>query len=203
MHMAAILAAICSCKHMRALISAIKVFAIILVFGVCVYGGYFIVKSSDVPVPALFQSSSGPRLLMSMEGFRFVQSEDGRVSWRMNARNADLSENKEAQLKDLEIVFNNPDNRKATLLGDSGTLDTSSGNASIRRTEKDVRITTSDGYLLTTSSLFWKAGERLIWTSDPFKLLGSEIYLEGVGITANVDMRTIVVKNNVKAILQE
>jgi len=34
-------------------------------------------------------------------------------------------------------------------------------------------------------------------------LLGSEIYLEGVGMTANVDMRTIVVKNNVKSILQE
>ena len=82
-------------------------------------------------------------------------------------------------------------------------MDTGSGNASIRRDTQEVRIVTSDGYLLTTNSLFWKAGERQVWTSDPFKLLGSEIYLEGVGITANVDMRTIVVKNNVKAVLQE
>ena len=30
-----------------------------------------------------------------------------------------------------------------------------------------------------------------------------EIYLEGIGFTANVDMRSIVVKDNVKAVLQE
>ena len=80
---------------------------------------------------------------------------------------------------------------------------TATGNASIRRLAREVRISTSDGYLLTTDSLFWKAGDRLVWTSDPFKLLGSEIYLEGVGITANVGMRSIVVKKHVKAILQK
>ena len=188
---------------MKAIIATIKVLAVFLIIGACVYGGYLILQGTEISMPSLFQPPSGARLLMSMEGFRFVQSENGRVSWRMNARNADLYENKEAQLKDLEIVFNNPDNREATLLGETGTLETASGNASIRRIEKDVRIATSDGYLLTTNSLFWKAGERLIWTSDPFKLLGSEIYLEGVGMTANVFMRTIAVKNNVKAILQE
>jgi len=100
-------------------------------------------------------------------------------------------------------VFNNPENREARLFGDSGTMDTTSGNASIRGGSREVRIVTSDGYLLTTSSLNWKAGERIVWTEEPFKLLGSEIYLEGVGITADVDMRTLVVKDHVKAVLQE
>ncbi len=188
---------------MKAIIIAIRVLAVILTIGACVYGGYLILQGTEITMPSLFQPPSGTRLLMSMEGFKFVQSENGRVSWRMNAQKAELYENKEAQLKDLEIVFNNPDNREATLLGETGTLETESGNASIRRILKDVRIATSDGYLLTTNSLFWKAGEHLIWTPDPFKLLGSEIYLEGVGMTANVFMRTVAVKNNVKAILQE
>ena len=108
----------------------------------------------------------------------------------MLAGKADLYENKEAKLKDVEIVFDSPDGTKAAkLLGETGSMDTASGNASIRRGSKDVRIMTSDGYLLTTNSLFWKAGERLVWTPEPFKLLGSEIYLEGVGFSANVDMR--------------
>jgi LPS export ABC transporter protein LptC len=188
---------------MKAILTVIKALAIFLITGAVIYSVSLIMEGGNVSMPLLFQPSSGMRLLMSMEEFKFIQSENGRVSWRMSALNADLYEDKEAQLKDLEIVFSNPDNREATLLGDTGTLDTSSGNASIRRAAKDVRITTSDGYLLTTNSLFWKAGERLIWTSDPFKLLGSEIYLEGVGMTANVDMHTIAVKNNVKAILQE
>jgi hypothetical protein len=89
------------------------------------------------------------------------------------------------------------------MFGDVGTMDTSNGHASLRRVTRDVRIVTNDGYLLTTNSLFWEAGERVVRTADPFKLLGSEIYLEGVGISANVDMRTIMVRSNVKAVLQE
>ncbi|HTP05792.1 MAG TPA: LPS export ABC transporter periplasmic protein LptC [Nitrospirota bacterium] len=154
-------------------------------------------------MPTLFKPAPGTRLLMSMEGFRFAQSENGRVSWRMNSRSATLDANKEAQLKDIEIVFITPDNKEAALIGDVGIMDTVTGNASIRRDSRDVRVVTSDGYLLTTDSLTWKAGDRLVLTPDPFKLLGSEIYLEGRGLTANVDMRKIVVNNNVKAVLQE
>jgi hypothetical protein len=121
----------------------------------------------------------------------------------MDAGKADLYENKEAQLQDIKIVFKSPENKEAEILGDAGTMDTTSGNASIRRAAREVRVITSDGYLLTTDSLFWKAGERVVWTADPFKLLGSEIYLEGTGMSANVDLRTILVKNNVKAVLQE
>jgi len=42
-----------------------------------------------------------------------------------------------------------------------------------------------------------------VWTAEPFKLLGSEIYLEGTGFSGNVDLRSIAVKKNVKAVLQE
>lgn len=182
----------------------IKLLLIFLVVGASVYGGYLLIRETkEITIPSLTQPAPGVRLLMSMEGFRFAQSERGVISWRMNAKNAELYENKEAKLNDMEIDFKNPDGREATLFGDSGTMDTISGNASIHRVSQDVRIATTDDYLLTTSSLFWKAGERIVWTPAPFKLLGSEIYLEGVGMTANVDLHTIVVKNNVKAVLQE
>jgi LPS export ABC transporter protein LptC len=180
-----------------------KSIAAILVLTAFVYGGYLLFRDTDITMPTLFQPSPGARLLMSMDGFHFSRSENGRTAWLMNAVTADLFENKEAQLKEIEIFFKSPEKREAVLRGGSGTMDTVSGNASIRRGDREVRIVTSDGYLLTTNSLFWKAGDRLVWTSDPFKLLGSEIYLEGVGLSANVDMRTIVVKNNVKAVLQD
>ena len=184
----------------------IKFLSIFLVVGACAYSGYLLLRGTkEIAVPSLFyppSEVSGPRLLMSMEIFKFAQSENGVVSWRMDAKNAELYENKEAKLNDVEIDFKNPDGKEATLFGDTGTMDTTNGNASIRRISQDVRVSTTDGYRLTTSSLFWKAGERRIWTSDPFKLAGSEIFLEGVGITANIDMRTMVVKDNVKAVLK-
>lgn len=181
----------------------LKTVSIILILTALVYGGYLLLQGTEITVPVLFRPAPGPRLLMSMDGFRFTQSEKGRVSWLMNARSADLYENKEAKLKEIEILFSNPGKKEAVLRGETAIMDTTSGNASIRRGTREVRIITSDGYLLTTDSLFWKAGERLVWTADPFKLLGSEIYLEGVGLSANVDLRTIVVKDNVKAVLQE
>jgi len=180
-----------------------KAFSAFLIVAALLYSGYLLLREADLTVPTLFKPAPGTRLLMSMEGFRFAQSENGRVSWRMNSRSATLDANKEAQLKDIEIVFITPDNKEAALIGDVGIMDTVTGNASIRRDSRDVRVVTSDGYLLTTDSLTWKAGDRLVLTPDPFKLLGSEIYLEGRGLTANVDMRKIVVNNNVKAVLQE
>ncbi len=180
-----------------------KILTVFLLLGASIYGGYLLVQESDISMPSLFPSPSGTRLLMDMDGFRIAQSEKGRVTWRMNARNADLFENKEARLKELEIIFSNPENKEAVLTGDFGVMDTITGNATLRRDNRDVRVVTSDGYVLTTDALNWKAGERIVWTLNPFKMLGSEIYLEGVGFTANVDMRSIVVKDNVKAVLQE
>jgi len=179
------------------------ILAFVLILSAVFYGGYLLLYRADIAMPSLFRPVTGSRLLMSMDGFRFAQSENGNVSWSMRSRSADLYENKEARLKEIEILFKDQDNREAALRGDTGLLDTTSGNASIRRGIREVRVITSDGYLLTTDSLYWKAGERLVWTPAPFKLLGSEIYLEGVGLSANVDMRTIVVKDNVKAVLQE
>ncbi len=180
-----------------------KVIATVLIITACAFGGYLLLRGTEITMPSLFRPAAGVRLLMSMDGFRLTKSENGRISWRMNSRSADLYENKEAQLKDIKIVFTSPESKEATLLGEAGTMDTSNGNSSIRRVTREVRVITSDGYLLTTDSLFCKAGERVVWTADPFKLLGSEIYLEGVGLSANVDMRTIMVRNNVKAVLQE
>ncbi len=175
----------------------------LLIITSVLYGVYRILRGTDMTVPSLLKPSPGVRLVMSMEGFRFSQSENGRTLWRMRALNAELYENKQAQLKDLEITYFSPDRKEAALLGETGNMDTVTGDASILSGTREVRIVTSDGYLLTTNSLFWKAGERLVRSPDLFKLLGSEIYLEGKGVSANLDVRTIEVNSNVKAVLQE
>ncbi len=180
-----------------------KVSAVVLIITALAFASYFILRRSDITMPSFFRPRSGPRLIMSMDGFTLTRSENGVVSWRMHAKSADLYENKKAKLRDINILYTSPDNRKATILGEAGTMNMSTGNSSIRRVTREVRVVTSDGYLLTTDSLFWKAGERVVWTDDPFKLLGKEIYLEGEGISANVDLRAIMVRNNVKAVLQE
>ena len=140
---------------------------------------------------------------MSMEGFRFSQSENGRILWRMRARNADLYENKEAQLKDLRSRIITPDRKEAALLGETGTMDTVTGNAAILRSAGS-----QDRYerRISADHEFCYSGTRQnVWYSRRIhsNCSASEIYLEGKGVSANLDMRTIEVNSNVKAVLQE
>ncbi|HWR72349.1 MAG TPA: hypothetical protein VN604_04220, partial [Nitrospirota bacterium] len=95
------------------------------------------------------------------------------------------------------------ESRVVTLLGEEGILNTTTGDAVMHRGERDVRVVTSDGYLLTTSSLTWDSRERNVRTSDPFKLLGNTIYLEGRGFSGKTDLHTLRVNDRVKAVLHE
>jgi LPS export ABC transporter protein LptC len=186
-------------KMKKRTIAAVLFLAVITVSG---YGLYRQFRGKEIAMPSLFKPA-GSRLLMSMEKFSFIQSERGRVSWRLDTQHADLYENKEAKMVGVEVVYNNPGNGTVALIGASGTMDTTTGNASIRGNSEPVKVVTSDGYLLTTSSLTWKSGEKTVRTAEPFKMLGREIYLEGRGLTARVENHTMTVDNNVKAILQE
>ena len=106
----------------------LKALAAFLVFAALLYSGYILLRGADLTMPTLFKPVPGARLLMSMEGFRFAQSENGRISWRMTARSANLYANKEAQMKDIEIIFIKPDNKESVLIGDVGIMDTVTGN---------------------------------------------------------------------------
>lgn len=188
---------------LRSLLRFLSVLSLFLVLAGVLYGSYRLLRETDFSVPDLFRPAPGKRLLISMEGFRFAQSEDGRVPWRINAARTELFESREARLKDVEILFLEEEGRTVVLRGDTGTMDTVKGNATIRRGAREVRIVTSDGYLMTTDTIHWRADERVVRTPDPFKVLGKEIYLEGKGFSADVDMRKMLVESNVKAVLQE
>jgi LPS export ABC transporter protein LptC len=188
---------------MKLIFGFFKLAVVALVLGAALYGARMILREAAETRFSPPPKPSRDRILMSMHGFKFVQTEKERVSWRMTARSADLYENKEAMVKHIEIVFFGSDNRETVLRGESATVDTLSGNAVIRRGARDVRIVTSMGYLLTTDSLSWDAGERIVKTKAPFKLLGNEVYLEGEGLIANAEMGSIEVRHRVKAVLQE
>jgi len=186
--------------------SFLRFFSVLVLFCVLaggLFGSYRLLRTVDLSIPSLFKPAPGKRLLISMDGFRFAQTEDGRVSWRISASRTDLFESREARLKEVELQFLEPDGRKVVLIGETGVMDTVQGNATIRRGAREVRIVTSDGYLMTTNSLYWRANDRVVTTPDPFKVLGKEIYLEGKGFSADVDMRKMLVESNVKAVLQE
>jgi LPS export ABC transporter protein LptC len=187
----------------KALLRSLFLFLVLGALAVLLFGSYWMLRDTTLAVPSLFKPAQGKRALIEMDGYRMVQSEDGRTAWSITARSAELFDTREALLRELEIVLYYPDGRTAALIAEEGSMNTVTGDASVRRGTREVRIVTSDGYLMTTDSLFWKSVDRMIRTASPFRVLGREIFLEGVGMTANADLRKVVVGKNVKAILQE
>jgi len=175
--------------------------AIVLVLAAILANLFY--RKAELSLQNFLRPYSQTKVLMSMQGFRFVQFGQDDIPWRMEARHADLYESKEARMRDVEIVFSGAESRVITLLGEEGTLNTATGDAVIHRGQRDVRVVTSDGYLLTTSSLTWSSRERNVRTSDPFKLLGNTIYLEGRGFSGNTDLHMLKVNDHVKAVLHE
>ena len=53
----------------------LKVLSVLLVLFAIFYGGYLWLRGTDMAMPSLFRPAPGVRRLMSMEGFRFAQSE--------------------------------------------------------------------------------------------------------------------------------
>ena len=54
-------------------------------------GGELLFRSVDIAMPSFFRAVSGSRLLMSMDGFRFEQFEDGKVPWRIDRKSTRLN----------------------------------------------------------------------------------------------------------------
>jgi LPS export ABC transporter protein LptC len=186
-----------------AVLRSVFLFLVLGVLATLLYGSYWVLQDTSLAIPSLFKPVQSRRVLIDMEGYRMLQSENGRAAWSITARTAELFDSREALLRDLEAVLYYPDGRTAALLAAEGTMNTVSGDATVRRGTQEVRIVTSDGYLMTTDVLLWKAVDRVVRTTSSFRVLGKEIFLEGVGMTADVDLRKVVVEKNVKAILQE
>jgi LPS export ABC transporter protein LptC len=187
----------------RAVLRSLLLLLVLGALATLLFGSYWLLRDTSLAVPSLFKPVQSRRALIDMDGYRMVQSENGRAAWSVTARTAQLFDSREALLRDLEIILFYPDGRTAALLAEEGSMNTVSGDASVRRGAQDVRIVTSDGYLMTTDSLLWKAAERVVRTASSFRVLGKEIFLEGTGMTADVDLHKLVVERNVKAILQE
>ncbi|MGE5856538.1 MAG: hypothetical protein ACM34C_08230, partial [Syntrophaceae bacterium] len=81
-------------------------------------------RKAELSLPNFLRPYSQTRVLMSMQGFRFAQFEQDATPWRMEARHADLYENKEARMRNVEIVFSGTESRVVTLFGEEGTLNT-------------------------------------------------------------------------------
>jgi LPS export ABC transporter protein LptC len=141
---------------------------------------------------------------ISIDGFRFSNTDKEKGNWDLTARKADVRKDTGiASLKDLQAIFNGIDGTVLTLKADSGTFDTNSKDVKLFGENKDIRITSSSGYEMFAKNLRWDNEKKELSTDDFVKLSGRNIKIEGRGLVARSDLQEVKINNGVKTVFTQ
>lgn len=124
----------------------------------------------------------------------------GRTEWELNARSADYFRERGVTRLDLpRVVFFAEGGRKIELNGDEGEVFNATNDLNI---SGKVKIVSSDGYTFLSDNLKYLSDKKVVTTDSPVTLRGNGIYIEGVGMLAEIERDRIFIKKRVKAVLK-
>lgn len=141
---------------------------------------------------------------VSIDGFRFSNTDNEKGNWDLTARKAEVRKDTGiASLKDLQAIFNGNGGTVLTLKADSGTFDTNSKDVNLLSNDKDIKITSSSGYEMSAKDLRWDNEKKELSTNHFVKLSGRNIKIEGRGLVARSDLQEVKITNGVKTVFTQ
>ncbi len=149
------------------------------------------------PPPPKIQSEKGTPGQIGMKEINFVQVKGGVKLWELKAEavNYQQVQNQISFKKVTLIYFPKDGEGPITLIGNLGKLDTKKKNVFI---EGEVVISTSDGYELKAPSLQYEDDKREVSSEGKFSFKGPHIFLDGQGVSMNLDSQKVWVKKNAR-----
>lgn len=135
---------------------------------------------------------------MVIDNFHFTQTEGDKVIWEVKAKKAEVyrSESR-ATLRDLEAIFRSPQGVAITAIGDEGIIEMDKSEVFIKKDERDVVLTSTKGFTLTTESLKWTGKKKTISTDALFEVIGPAFNLKGKGFVFRIEPQEVEVFKNV------
>ena len=151
-------------------------------------------RVAQVSVPALPQAADA-----GVKGFSFVQSKDGLVDWKIQAKQAQVFDtDAKAVLNDVQVTLMGPDGVTMTVAGDNGTINTLSKDFVISKKSGDLALVLNSGYTIYTSSFTWDNQKHRIWTDAPITIKGPSLEVTGQGLDAFLTTQEMRVRRNVR-----
>jgi len=168
------------------------IFAVLATLLVFIIGG----PSRRVPpvsMPALPQTADA-----GVQGFSFVQSKDGLVDWKIQAKQAQVFDaDAKAVLSDVQVTLMGADGVAMTVTGDDGTINTSSKDFVISKRTGDLALVLNSGHTIFTSRFTWDNQKHRIWTDEPVTIKGPRLEITGQGLDAFPTTQEMRVRHNV------
>jgi len=151
-------------------------------------------RVSQISVPTLPQAADA-----GVKGFSFVQSKDGRVDWKIQAKQAKIFDtDAQAVLDDVQVTLMGADGVTMTVAGDDGTINTTSKDFVISKKSGDLALILNSGYTIYTSRFNWDNQKHRIWTDEPIMIKGPRLEVTGHGLDAFLATQEMRVRRNVR-----
>jgi len=139
---------------------------------------------------------SNDRADMRLEKIRLVEDKHGQKTWELEAKSIQQYQDENVLVvEEVKVTFYGKDGRSFILSGDQGKVYQNSKNIELRG---DVVLSSSDGYWLRTQSVAYNHQKKRATTSDPVKIEGEQIWLEGNGMEVDMEAQTFKILHQVK-----
>ncbi|MGC2425347.1 MAG: LPS export ABC transporter periplasmic protein LptC [Nitrospirota bacterium] len=180
-----------------------KILLAITVFALLTVSAVFLINNPGLISPA--PSAAKPQVRLDqaevvIDGFKFAKNDGMGENWQLTARKALMQKaSGQADLTDLEAVYNAKNGVVLKLTADNGTYDSKAKRMKAIGKDKDeVVVTSSNGYRMTSPTLAWDGVKQELSTKDNVTLSGKNIKIEGKGMVARSDLQEVKITNGVK-----
>ena len=134
-----------------------------------------------------------------IDEFTLFQTNNGKVDLEIRAKRAEVFEEEEmALLRDVKVTINREDGMRVYLVGDSGSVNTSSKDFRINKKELDTRINLGDDLTVITGSIRWINKDREVISDSPVEIRRAGIVIKGNQFVANLDTQEFEVSGDVE-----
>ena len=149
----------------------------------------------QVSVPALPQKADA-----GLQGFSYMQSKDGLVDWKIQAKQAQVFEaDAKAVLNDeVQVTLMGANGVAMTVTGDDGTINTTSKDFVISKRSGDLALVFDSGYTIYTPHVTWDNQTHRIWTNAPVRITGPMLEATGRGMDAFLITHEMRIHRNVR-----
>jgi LPS export ABC transporter protein LptC len=152
-------------------------------------------RVAQVSVPALPQRADA-----GLQGFSYVQSKDGLVDWKIQAKQAQVFEaDAKAVLNDeVQVTLMGTNGVTMTVTGDDGTINTESKDFVISKRSGELALVFDSGYTIYTPQVTWDNQKHRMWTNAPVRITGPMLEATGRGMDAFLATHEMRIHRNVR-----
>jgi lipopolysaccharide export system protein LptC len=160
-------------------------------------------RTDSVPTPSAISSGPLAHADAGIDQFSFLQSQDGKVRWRVEAQRARILEaDHRAHLEHVRVTLYGASGWELKLEGDQGTIDTVKRDFVLSRSGGPIVVQLGSGYTIYTNRLAWADAQREITTQEPVMMAGHGMEVRGRGLIGKLDTEEFKVLEDVQVDFQ-